>query len=223
MRSEDCTNLCFKKQYVFMYQFDTVFVQQNILQCVHLKVLCAPQTWVCSRFILPGMFPPKKHVSNTIIKQLVTPILFMPLQYPGAYFARTIVTVAGKVHNLVRLFMTILSQLPKSILQYFESQPALINISGQEQINFSMFYKSSVWCSQQHNKTSHLFKVNKIQDIIQKTTILPSHLIHYRTNILSCSVLYGTLYIIIIYYYIIIHIIGIHMVYCDFPYINKFL
>lgn len=96
-----------------------------------------------------GMFRPMKQVSNTIRKQLVTPILSMPLQYPGTDFARTIVTVAGKVHSLVGLFMTVLSQHPNSIFQYFESQPALINISGQDQINFFMFCKSSVCCSWQ--------------------------------------------------------------------------
>lgn len=111
---------------------------------------------------IPGMFCPMKQVSNTIRMQLVTPILAMPLQHPGTYFARTIVTVAVKVHSLVGLFMTVLSQCPNSIFQYIESQPALINISGQDQINFFMFYKSSVWCSQQQNKTRYLFKVNKI-------------------------------------------------------------
>lgn len=168
-----------------------------------------PKHGSVARFILPGMFPPKKQVSNTIRKQLVTPILSMPLQYPGTYFTRTVVTVAGKVHSLVRLFMTVLFQQPNSILQYFESQPALINISGQVQINFSVFYKSCVWCSQQQNKTSYLFKVNKIQDIIQKTTILPSHLILYRANILSFFVLYGRIYIYqgFIWFSVISHIL----------------
>lgn len=174
-----------------------------------------PKHGSVARFILPGMFPPKKQVSNTIRKQLVSPILSIPLQYPGTYFTSTVVTVAGKVHSLVRLFMTVLSQQPNSIFQYFESQPALINISGQVQINFSVFYKSCVWCSQQQNKTSYLFKVNK-------------NIGHYPENY-NIALTFNSLqgkhfeFLCLIWKNIYIYISGIHMVCCDFPYINKVL
>lgn len=43
---------------------------------------------------------------NSIRKQLVTPITFMPLFHQLSYLARTVVIVVHEIHSKVRLLMT---------------------------------------------------------------------------------------------------------------------
>lgn len=102
------------------------------------------------KMLLSGKFVTEtSKVTKTITrKQLVTPMIFIPLLYQWVCLTRSLIIIAPRDLSWVLLLIFVFWQH-----NHYESYTLEMKLSGQFQVDFSIFYDSVVWCLHQWGLT----------------------------------------------------------------------